>query len=124
MITDKNQQIHFRVTPTEKEKLQKRARIANMTMSRYILALSEQKRIIVVDDVPKLVVEIMRIGTNINQIARIANSNNSISKSYLDRVQNNMEDIQTKLTEIIKKINDTVSDDCDGDNYGGSEIIT
>lgn len=105
MATEKTERLELRLSSVEKEKIQKRARIANMTMSEYVLSLSDQKRIIVVDDIPKLVVEIVRIGTNINQIARVANSNKNIGKSYLERLQNDMADIQTKLTEIIKKLN-------------------
>ena len=42
----KTAQINLRITPLEKEKLISKSEEARMNMSQYILALSEQKKII------------------------------------------------------------------------------
>ena len=45
-----------------------------MTVSQYVMALDDEKKIYVVDCVPELVLEISRIGVNINQITHVGNS--------------------------------------------------
>jgi hypothetical protein len=85
--------------------IQSSAAKAKMNLSEYIVALSQDKPIIVIDDVPKLVVEIIRIGTNINQIAKRANSQKYIKQEEIEKLDGGMKEIQRQLSEIIKKIN-------------------
>ena len=66
--------INFRISLEEKKKLQAKAKQAHMSISSYIIALSENKKITVAENIPELLLEITRIGTNINQIAHIGNS--------------------------------------------------
>ena len=66
--------IDLRMTPEEKENLKRKAAEAHMTVSKYILHLSQTKRIILKDDIAELTVEISRIGNNINQIAHVGRS--------------------------------------------------
>lgn len=46
----KNARIHLRVTDEEKQSLVEKAAMARQSVSQYILSLSENKTIIVVDD--------------------------------------------------------------------------
>lgn len=93
-----------RVTPSEKENICNKAKLARMTLSQYILALADDKKIYVVDGVPELLVEVTRIGVNINQIARICNTQKYVNKEQLDILQNLLEDIQKMIYEIIQEI--------------------
>ena len=76
----RNQRITFRISPTEKKYLEEQAAKAHMSVSSYLIKLSENKRIIVAEKVPDLYIEIRRIGVNINQIAHMKNRSGSREK--------------------------------------------
>ena len=86
MARIKDTYVQLRMTHAEKEKLQEQATAARMKMSEYILALSEQKKIIVADELPEVCRQLIGIGTNVNQIARVANQTKSVSEKQLDLV--------------------------------------
>ena len=100
----KTTHITMRLTPAEKEKLSSKAAEARMSMSQYLLALSEQKKIIVVDELPELVRQIIKIGTNVNQIAMVANTHKSVSSKQIETVESQLSDIQNLLGNLIDVI--------------------
>ena len=77
----KNARIHLRVTDEEKQSLVEKATLARQSVSQYILSLSENKTIIVVDGADEVTRQLLKIGNNINQIAIVANT--SIAKLLL-----------------------------------------
>ena len=96
--------INFRISLEEKKKLQAKAKQAHMRISSYIIALSENKKITVAENIPELLLEITRIGTNINQIAHIGNSQKYVNKQQLDEVLNLLEDIESIMQKILSEI--------------------
>jgi soluble P-type ATPase len=105
MADEKNARIYLRISSDEKSEFLKKSAQAKMNLSEYILHSAKNSKIILVDDLPKLVVEIIRIGTNINQIARVANAQKHVGKAHLQMLENDMAKIQQQLNAIIKKIN-------------------
>ena len=71
---NKTGQLLITVTSTEKKNIQEKALAAHMSVSSYMIKLSEDKKIIVAEKIPQLLYEISKIGTNINQVAKIANT--------------------------------------------------
>ena len=55
---------------------------------------------------PELITELSRIGNNINQIARVANSNRNIPDSNVIRVERLMDECYGKLNEFIEYISE------------------
>ena len=100
----KNARIEVRCYKKEKEELRKKSKQANMTMSEYIIALSENKKIFIVDGILELTLELKRIGNNINQIAMVANSQKFVNEYQLERVINEMEKVNRKINLIWDKI--------------------
>ena len=92
--------IDLRMTPEEKENLKRKAAEAHMTVSKYIIHLSQTKRVILKDDIAKLTVEISRIGNNINQIAYIGNYQKFINRTQLKVVSEYL----SEVVELQKKI--------------------
>ena len=90
------------MTKEDKDNLKHNAKQSRMTMSEYVLALNKQKKINVVDGIPELVVELTRIGVNINQIATVANQNRSVSEYQLDLVLDKISECQKIMSKIIK----------------------
>ena len=69
----RNQTISIRLTTEEKEEIITKAKQAQMTLTDYLIACSRNTNI-TVTDLSEVLVELKRIGNNINQIARKINS--------------------------------------------------
>ena len=98
--TDKKIIVNFRMTPEEKKKLLAKAEEAHMSLSGYIISLSRSKRVVLKDEIGKLTVEISRIGNNINQIARVGNSQKYVYKAQLKYISDQL----TQVEELLKRI--------------------
>ena len=70
----RNQTLTIRLTKSEKSAIMTKARKAKMNLTEYIVALSRDVQIILPPDIAPLVIELKRIGNNLNQIAARANS--------------------------------------------------
>ena len=104
MPKTKLSRVEVRMTPEEKENLKCKADEAHMTVSKYIIHLSQTKRVILKDDIAKLTVEISRIGRNINQIAYIGNYQKFINRTQLKVVSEllkQIEDLQRKILRAM-----------------------
>lgn len=101
MPRTKTAQVLLRFTPSEKENLLRRAAEARMSMSKYILALSEQKKIYVIDGLPELIVQIIKIGTNVNQVAFVANMYKSVSSEQITMLRNDLNEVEQLLKKLI-----------------------
>ena len=100
MPNTKLSRVEVRMTPEEKENLKRKADEAHMTVSKYIIHLSQTKRVILKDDIAKLTVEISRIGRNINQSAYIGNYQKYVNRTQLKVVSEylkQIEDLQRKI---------------------------
>lgn len=98
---NKTARVYFRVTDDEKKLISERAKAAGMSMSKYILTISERKRLINPEPIVRLLIEINRIGNNINQIARVANSERSVSKNQIKAVERQMEYLNKKMEAMM-----------------------
>ena len=98
--TDKKIIVNFRMTPEEKKKLLAKAEEAHISLSGYIISLSRSKRVVLKDEIGKLTVEISRIGNNINQIARVGNSQKYVYKAQLKYISEQLSQVE----ELLKKI--------------------
>ena len=93
--------IDLRMTPEEKENMKRKAAEAHMTVSKYILHMSQTKRIILKNDIAKLTVEISRIGNNINQIAHVGNTQKFVYKAQLNDVMKHLQEIEELQRKIL-----------------------
>ena len=104
MPKTKLSRVEVRMTPEEKENLKCKADEAHMTVSKYIIHLSQTKRVILKDDIAELTVEISRIGRNINQIAYIGNYQKFFNRTQLKVVSEllkQIEDLQRKILRAM-----------------------
>ncbi len=100
MPKTKLSRVEVRMTPEEKENLKRKAAEAHMTVSKFIIHLSQTKRVILKDDIAKLTVEITRIGSDINDIAYIGNYQKNINRTQLKVVSEYL----SEVVELQKKI--------------------
>ncbi|HEL6535783.1 TPA: plasmid mobilization relaxosome protein MobC, partial [Listeria monocytogenes] len=86
----------FRVTEEEKAFIEMKMKEAGITnREAYLRKMAIDGAIIVsnYDETKKLTLELNKIGTNINQIARIANTDNKISKDNIKKIEEMMQKV-------------------------------
>ena len=105
---NKTGQLLIRVTSTEKKNIQEKALAAHMSVSSYMIKLSEDKKIIVAEKIPQLLYEISKIGTNINQVAKIANTQKFVNNRLLENITEGMNELQKILSEVYNDDEHTI----------------
>ena len=70
----KDKIITIRVSEKEKKRLIEKSEVAKLSLSEYLIKQGLDKEIVIVDGLNEVVSELRRIGNNINQLTRLANS--------------------------------------------------
>lgn len=98
----RDQTLGIRLTEDEKEKILTRMRLSGKkNITDFILDCVFRDNIFSIDTKPLLAVknEMSRIGSNINQIAKVANTSKSIYRNDVLRLENEVDE----LREIVHK---------------------
>ena len=92
----------IRLTKAERERIKRNAKRAKRSITDYIVSLSLETPINVAEDVKPLLIELKRIGNNLNQIA--AKINTGVFQSYdFQDVVDEQKKIYEQLLEIARK---------------------
>ena len=95
----------IRVSERERREIEEKAAATGMTPSTYIRTMALDGGNVDTtshEDRQKLMYELSTIGNNINQIARMANTNVFISKSDVQEVNEQLKQIQRLLLQYIR----------------------
>ena len=92
----------IRLTKAEKERIERNAKRAERSITDYLVLLSLEMPIHVAEDVKPLLIELKRIGNNLNQIAATINSGVFRSDDFQD-VVDEQKKIYEQLLEIARK---------------------
>lgn len=92
----------IRLTSAEKKRIERNAKRAKQSITDYIVLLSLETPIHVAEDVKPLLIELKRIGNNLNQIATKINSGVFHSYDFQD-VVDEQKKIYEQLLEIARK---------------------
>ena len=105
-------QINLRVTPEEKEMIKQKAEEKNTTITALVLNSIENNITVNLDtsDYRDLVIQVRRIGTNINTLLKHIHFFGFAEQSDIKIIKNKLNDIERKLKEEERKINDTRKD--------------
>lgn len=116
---EKRDYIKIRISKTRKQHWKKTCKEKNITLTNLIIASVENR--ILEDERKKILTFIekqdnifIKIETNINQIARIANTQKFISSNELNHFQNQLNeitDLKKQQNEIFTKIYSLIADD-------------
>ena len=93
--------IFIRLTPDDKQLIEQYAKMMNFSTSAFIELLLHRKRIIVCENLGELIIQLSRIGNNINQIAHTANSAKTISNEQIENVQELMNPVYDQMTRFV-----------------------
>ena len=75
----RNRAITIRLTEKELENLNQKIAKSKMSKQKFFEKLIDEKEILVIEDLPKLILELNRIGINLNQLTKKINSEEKIS---------------------------------------------
>lgn len=92
----------IRLTESEKMMIEKKASKAKLNLTEYIISVSSKSKISVTEDTKPLLLELKRIGNNINQIAMKINSG-AISSYNFDEVISMQRKIYEQLLLLVGK---------------------
>lgn len=95
--------IAIHVTPQEKNMIRTKAERAQMTVTDYIIKTVEDDEIVVCDELVPLLIELKRIGNNINQIAYKANCGVIVAVEMTETKQE-LAQIREQIEKIARKI--------------------
>jgi dihydroorotate dehydrogenase len=89
------------LTEEENNKIRDNAKRVRMTVTQYMLSLVENKPLYVIDDFTKFIVQLKKIGNNLNQYTAIINS-----QKYVDYpARRAINDTQKELNKIAEMLN-------------------
>ena len=97
----KTEHLHITLTPTEKKRLSEHAKMMNLSISEYFTFVLNKKRIVICEDSRELVNQIMRIGNNINQIARHVNSSHAVAERDIEQMKRDVSLLKIQLCRLI-----------------------
>lgn len=96
-------QIVIRASEKEFEKIKAKVEKSKLKQNEYLLKAVLDKEIIVVDGVRELTVELKRIGTNVNQIAKAVNEGRADCSKELLAVNEELKELWQSLRQLIQK---------------------
>ena len=111
MSKNRTERLQLRGSSEEKEAIAQKAADANMSISDYIVALSANQKIIDAKIIAQLILEIRRIGVNVNQVAAVANYQKFANKEMLSKVNDGQNQIIDLLMKILSEVYDTEKHD-------------
>ena len=97
----RSETLTIRLTKAEKAAIIAKAKKAKMSLTDYILAISKDAKIVLPPDTAPIILELKRIGNNLNQIAAKVNSGVTHVTGLTEVIenQNKVYDLLLKLTE-------------------------
>jgi hypothetical protein len=101
-IANKTKIIKCRVTPEEYEIIIKKAKKANMNLSRYLSFSALEKDIVVFEDLKKFTHQLSKVGVNLNQIAMLCHQGKITCPDILP-VKKVVTEIWQSLTSLTQK---------------------
>lgn len=109
----KTKDVHLRMSKTEYEILLERVTTSNMTVSDFIRNVLDKQNVIIkyeitadVKEIKKLIGELGKIGSNLNQIARYFNQGGIISSEMRIEIKKSLRDIYEMKYEVMRMVGD------------------
>ena len=103
---NRNIVMKFRATEEEAADIRRKASAAGMNVSRFLRTAAVNSQVVLYNtaDVFGLRFELKRIGNNINQIAMVVNSNNSVYRNDVRDLKKQFSELSEKLNEHLKPL--------------------
>lgn len=99
---NKNKHFNFRVNEKEYNKIKNKIEKSNLNTSEYLLRTAMKKEIIVIDGLEEIIIQLRKIGNNINQLTKLCNQGR-LTNINLEDVKKEMKSIWQLLNLLIQK---------------------
>ncbi len=99
---NKNKHFNFRVNEKEYNKIKSKIEKSNLNTSEYLLRTAMKKEIIVIDGLEEIIMQLRKIGNNINQLTKLCNQGR-ITNINLEDLKKEMKSIWQLLNLLIQK---------------------
>ena len=99
---NRNRMLSLRFTEQEIDALVDKSDKADMSLTDYIVSLSNTKPIVIIDDLNTLLSEIKRQGINLNQAMRYTHDTFGSHLDPLEDAINNCNEIYTRLIQLLE----------------------
>ena len=98
------ERLKLRMTAEDKKRIQDKATTAGMTMSEYMRVLIDRKKIVVAPELPQLLRQLIKIGTNVNQILLVNQVHGNASAETVGETEKNLSAITNLTSDLITEI--------------------
>ena len=95
----RSETLTVRLTKSEKAAVIAKSKKAKMTLTEYLLMVSRDTKIVLPPDTAPIVLELKRIGNNLNQIAAKVNSGVTYVENLTEVIEN-----QNKIYDLLLKL--------------------
>jgi hypothetical protein len=82
------------ITEEEKELIKFKAKQAKMSMAKFIVMLAENRQIFVVSDLGKFIVQLQRMGNNLNQMMKVINAQKYVDYPARKLLKDNLKELE------------------------------
>lgn len=99
---NKNRHFNFRVNEKEYNKIKSKIEKSKLNTSEYLLRSAMDKDIIVIDGLEEIIMQLRKIGNNLNQLTKLCNQG-ILTNINLENVKKEMKSIWQLLNLLIQK---------------------
>ena len=99
---NKNKHFNFRVNENEYNKIKSKIEKSKLNTSEYLLKTAMNKEIIVIEGLEEIIIQLRKIGNNINQLTKLCNQGR-LTNINLEDVKKEMKSIWQLLSLLIQK---------------------
>lgn len=96
-------QIVIRASEKEFQQIKEKVEKSKLTQNEYLLKSALNKKIVVVEGLRDLTIEVKRIGNNLNQITRAVHEGKADYSKELSEVNEEMKEVWQLLRQLIQK---------------------
>lgn len=101
---NKNRHFNFRVNEKEYNKIKSKIKKSKLNTSEYLLRTSMDKDVIVINGLEEIIIQLRKIGNNINQLTKLCNQGR-LTNINLEDVKKEMKSIWQLLNLLIQNQN-------------------
>ncbi len=104
MPRKRSKQLKFFVSDKELERIKDKVAASKLNQSDFLRKSALEKEIIVIDGIRELVIELKRIGVNLNQLTKLANQRIVTDcNGELQTIHGEMGEVWQSLRQLIRK---------------------
>lgn len=99
-------QVKFWASEKELEQIKKKIEKSKLTQSEYLLRSAIDKKILVVEGLKEILIELSREGNNLNQISRALNQREEFNEEQFNETKERLMDLWRLIEKTLKEGNE------------------